>query len=286
MAGMFRGGHRRPTFDTEVEFVAVNQTAPDRSGGYGAIQVTRGPWGAPEVLAEQTIASGERDDFEPTGDSGVQATNLGMFAWFTAGGIQTLMFQENSTRRGYRKTRVENGNWSDWDEISNSDIEDVSANRNRLPLPNPVFITIAGSPNSNIAKGLPPISYAGTRRVGIVIDDATGQSLYYCNNRLSPPRCEHYRRAIDDGTGPASRTYMADVKDIASAERVIGDVAVATRTKSLVFAHATLKPLLEAEGSIAKDWKVRIGGRDMDITQVMDGWVPNQYTRLVVEDRS
>ena len=99
-------------------------------------------------------------------------------------------------------------------------------------------------------------------------------------------RCKHYRRAIDDGLGPASRTYYADVKDIAGSERVIGDQSVAVRTKSLVFAHATLKPLLDAEGSIAKDWKVRIGGRDMDITGVMDGWVPNRYTRLTVEDRT
>lgn len=79
---------------------------------------------------------------------------------------------------------------------------------------------------------------------------------------------------------------MADVKDIAGSERVLGDQSVAVRTKSLVFAHATLKPLLDAEGSIAKDWKVRINGRDMDITGVMDGWVPNRYTRLTVEDRS
>ena len=90
----------------------------------------------------------------------------------------------------------------------------------------------------------------------------------------------------DGNDGPASRTHMADVKDVAGAERVIGDVAVAVTTKSLVFAHATLAPLLEAEGSLAKDWKVRIKGRDMDIVQVMDGWAPNKYVRLVVEDRS
>lgn len=121
--------------------------------------------------------------------------------------------------------------------------------------------------------------------MAILTDDATGQSLYYCNDQLTPPRCEHYRRAIDDGTGPASRTYYADVKDVAGAERTVGDIAVAVSTKSLVFAHATLKPLLDS-GSITKDWKVRINGRDMDITGVMDGWVPNRYSRLIVEDRT
>ena len=78
---------------------------------------------------------------------------------------------------------------------------------------------------------------------------------------------------------------MADAKDIAGAERVVGDQTVAVSTKSLVFAAATLAPLL-AEGSLAKDWKVRIGGRDMDIVSVMDGWVPNRYARLIVEERS
>lgn len=121
-------------------------------------------------------------------------------------------------------------------------------------------------------------------RIGVLIDDATGQSLYYCNNIDN--LCEHLRRAIDDGLGPASRTYLADVKDIAGAERVVGDQTVAVSTKSLVFAHATLKPLLAAETSLAKEWKVRIGNREMDIVGVMDGWVPNRYTRLIVEDRT
>ena len=282
MAGMFRGGHMRPTFDTPVEFIAVNQTATDKSGGYGAPQITWGAWGAPEALAEQDIPTRLFEDFVPTGDSGVQATNIGMFAWYTTGDTQRLMFQQDDGTSGHYKERINNGEWQEWVRVRANNFDEIDANRTRDPLPVPEYVTLD---NNNVARNLPNTNISN-RRIGILIDDATGQSLYYCNDQLTPPRCEHYRRAIDDGAGPASRTYMADVKDIASAERVIGDVAVATRTKSLVFAHATLKPLLDIEGSIAKDWKVRIGGRDMDITQVMDGWVPNQYTRLVVEDRS
>ena len=276
MAGMFRGGHKRPTFDTPVEFISVNQTAPDRSGGYGQPQMVRGAWGAPEVMTETTVAN--RDDFVPTGDSGVQATNLGMFAWYKSNSGIVVLHQENNTLQAFEKTG--SGQWENAENITD-------ANRERAPLPLPQFIIIERKERTNINKNLPPISWSGgLTRYGILIDDATGQSLYYCNNQLSPPRCEHYRRAIDDGLGPASRTYMADVKDVAGAERVVGDVTVAVRTKSLVFAHATLKPLLDAEGAIAKDWKVRINGRDMDIVGVMDGWVPNRYSRLMVEDRS
>ena len=54
MAGMFRGGHMRPTFDTAVEFVSVNQSATDKSGGYGSPITVRGEWGAPEVMTEMT----------------------------------------------------------------------------------------------------------------------------------------------------------------------------------------------------------------------------------------
>ena len=283
MSGMFRGGHKRPTFDTPVEFISINQTATDKSGGYGEPVPVRGEWGAPEIMAETTVA--DRDAFAPTGDSGVQATSIGMFAWYTENNTQTLMLQRNdiSSRPYYKERTLPNGPWGSFDRAN---LRSVSANRQRDPMPLPIFVEISEYENDNIQNHLPPIFWSGSnRRAGILIDDATGQSLYYCNDQLTPPRCEHYRRAIDDGLGPASRIYMADVKDIASAERVVGDLNVATTTKSLVFAHATLKPLLTS-GSLAKDWKVRIGGRDMDITQVMDGWVPNRYARLVVEDRS
>ena len=281
--GAFRGGHMRPTFDTPVEFISVNQTATDKSGGYGSPQVIRGEWGAPVVMTETTAV--DRDDFVPTGDSGVQATNIGMFAWYTEGDTQTLFFQSSFGIAAILiKTRSNGGTWSTWTIIKANAITNSNANRARSPLPNPTYVVVENDADANIANNLPNI-ITPTTKVGILIDDATGQSLYYCNAGLTPPRCEHYRRAIDDGLGPASRTYMADVKDIAGSERVIGDINVATTTKSLVFAHATLRPLLES-GSLAKDWKVRIGGRDMDITQVMDGWVPNRYARLVVEDRS
>ena len=84
---------------------------------------------------------------------------------------------------------------------------------------------------------------------------------------------------------PETLTFLADVKDVAARESVVGDQVVATRTKSLVFAHATLKPLLDRADSLAKEWKVKIGNRDMDIVGVMDDWVPNRYARLIVEDR-
>ena len=281
MSGMFRGGHKRPTFDTPVEFISINQTAIDKSGGYGTIQVIRGEWSGAEVIAEQTIASGDRDDFEPTGDRGVQATNIGIFAWETNGDTQRVFFQDNSRDvvRQRTRTRDQNlqwGNYSRWKPSGSFQKKDAN-NIDRVSLP-VIHVINLDAPPANV-----PNHVDGVDREGILIDDATGQSLYYCNDILD--RCEHYRRAIDDGLAPASRIYMADVKDIASAERVVGDLNVATTTKSLVFAHATLRPLLES-GSLAKDWKVRIGGRDMDITQVMDGWVPNRYARLVVEDRS
>lgn len=270
---MFRGGHARPTFDTPVEFVAVNQTAPDRSGGYGSPQTVWGDWGPPEVMTETTLA--DRDDFVPSGDSGVEATTLGIFAWYVAADTQTLFFQSNNNPERYYKTRTRSGDgwsaFSEWNTGSNI----RRPNRPRDPLPSPAFIT---------PDRLPGISYSGSLRDGILIDDATGQSFYICNDGNN--KCEHYRRAIDDGLGPPSRTYMADVKDVSGAERVVGDQTVAVRTKSLVFAAATLAPMLAEEGSLAKDWKVRIGGRDMDIIGVMDGWVPNRYTRLVVEERS
>ena len=283
MAGMFRGGHKRPTFDTPVEFISVNQTATDKSGGYGSPQITRGAWGEPEVMTEQTVAT--RDDFVPTGDSGVQATTLGIFAWHTEGDTQTLLYQQNDHARAYSKTRAGAGAWSSWSEIRLLHLRFVLADRSRSPLPAPAFVSILADANDTASKGFPRISAGLVPRMAILTDDATGQSLYYCNDQLTPPRCEHYRRAIDDGTGPASRTYYADVKDVAGAERTVGDIAVAVSTKSLVFAHATLKPLLDS-GSITKDWKVRINGRDMDITGVMDGWVPNRYSRLIVEDRT
>ena len=285
MAGMFRGGHARPTFDTPVEFVAVNQTATDKSGGYGSPQVSRGDWGAPEVMTETTLA--DRDDFEPTGDSGVQATTLGMFAWYTEGDTQTLLYQEKTYDDAYYRTRNRNGDgWGVSSKWIGHDgyVSVLDANRGRLPLPFPKFIIVSASRIQNVRNNLPNISSGNFNRIGILVDDDTGQSLYYCNNQVN--RCEHYRRAIDDGLGPASRTYMADVKDVASAERVVGDQTIAVRTKSLVFAAATLAPLLAAEGSLSKDWKVRIDGRDMDIVGVMDGWVPNRYARLIVEERS
>ena len=156
--------------------------------------LVRGAWGAPEGLTEQTIASGDRNDFEPIGESGVQATNLGMFVWYTDGDTQTLLFQNSSGSLVFRKTRLlPNGDFGAFARDRNT-VETV--NRNRDPLPLPGIIRIETNGTENVAKGLPNITAGSSARRALFIDDATGQSLYYCNDQLTPPRCEHYRRSI------------------------------------------------------------------------------------------
>lgn len=282
--GMFRGGHMRPTFDTAVEFIPINQVASDRSGGYGSPSVGYGDWGDAVAMSEKDIEIG---NYLPPDDQdmGVIATvQYGILAWYTDGNTKTLFHQ--ARRQPFASVRVRTNNvWGAWQAFTNNVPPQYlasNANRNRSPLPHAQFIAVNTDASENAALNMPPISL-NAFRYAILVDQPSDQSLYICNDTRN--RCEHYRRLYDGGK-PIRRTYYADVKDIAGTERVLGDQTVATRTKSLVFAHATLKPLLDAEGSIAKDWKVRIDGRDMDITGVMDGWVPNRYTRLTVEDRS
>ena len=285
---MFRGGRKRPTFDTKVELIPVNRDGVGRSGGYGAAPpATYQAWGAPEVMTETTVAN--REAFVPTGiNSGVQATNLGVFAWFLDGSDYIILFQPNDDEAAYYRVRLlPQPNWGAFRDAIGTEYEVTSEDANRPRTqdswPHPQFIYI--DPTGNTNYNLPPIEFSdeeGIGRYGILIDDATGQSLYYCNSIVH--QCQHYRRDFGVPQAP-TRSFLADVKDVAARESVTDGAVVATRTKSLMFAHASLRDLLDGEGSIAKEWKVRIGNREMDIIQVMDGWSPNLYTKLVVEDR-
>lgn len=161
--------------------------------------LVRGAWGAPEVLTEQIIASGDRNDFEPIGESGVQATNIGMFVWYTESNNRTILFASND-----RPLTVAIKREHDNDFISNipttyfngnSKNFNANANRERDPLPTPQFQRISYLSSFNVAKNNPPITISDYRdRFGILLDDATSQSLYYCNDQIN--RCEHYRRSI------------------------------------------------------------------------------------------
>ena len=291
---MFRDGRSRPTFDTEVTLIPTNRDRADRSGGYGAKPPPEyQAWSAPEVMAEQTVAN--REAFIPPSTSlGVQATNLGIFAWFNAtlpgdtNEYQHLLFQPNDDEAAYvRRRRTARVTWGAFTDAIGTQYEVTSENANRPRTqnswPHPQFIYI--DPSGNADFNLPPIEFSdeeGIGRYGILIDDATGQSLYYCNSLVH--QCQHYRRAfgvVETG----NLTLLADVKDVAARESVIDGSVVATRTKSLVFAHASLKDLLDGAGSIAKEWKLRIGNKELDITQVLDDWAPNRYVRIVAEDR-
>ena len=144
--------------------------------------LVRGAWGAPEGLTEQTIASGDYNDFEPIGENGVQATNIGMFVWWIENGGQRVFFQDNTDI--FVDIKINNV----WQNISNvGGLVLDNLNRNRDPIP---FPRVADNYTLNIPNALSAV----TNRQFIVVDDATGQSLYYCNNQIN--RCEHYRRSI------------------------------------------------------------------------------------------
>ena len=107
-------------------------------------------------------------------------------------------------------------------------------------------------------------------------------------DRSSADRSGGYRKP-NPANAVASMTLYADVKDIAAREAVVGDLNVATRTKSLVFPRAALTALTSAPEALAKQWKIQIGNqadRQLDITAVMDDYSPGQYIKLVAEDRS
>ena len=172
---------------------ALQERIGEAAKGYRTLPTVRGPWGTPEVMTETTIASGEKDDFEPTGDSGVEATNLGMFAWFVYNlNNQVLFFQDSNTSQSFYRSRTRESNgWGSFGKFFDGSFFQIdNPNRTRDPLPYPAFIF---NRSMNI-EGL----YDTQAISGILIDDATGQSFYYCNSLLTQPRCEHYRRAITD----------------------------------------------------------------------------------------
>lgn len=287
--GMFRDGRARPTFDTEVEFIPVNRADVDRSGGYGerraATPARYGEWSAPEIdTGREGLAI---RNFIPDTDAGHRCTATGPQAWFVENGTRVVI-QSNDGIGGLDNYRVktrpasETGTWRD------SGTEDpayliADANRARTdPLAFPRVIAWTGA---NLPAYTPA---AGDGDYAILLDTAQGQTLLA--GRESVDDCLIWTRAWvpaepGDPAPPANLTLRADVKDVAARESVLDGAVVATRTKSLVFAHAALKPLLDGEGSIAKEWKIRIEGKDLDITQVLDGWVPNRYVRIVAEDR-
>ena len=289
--GMFRNGRSRPTFDTTVELVPVNRTTTDRLRGYGTQpQAEYQAWGSPEVMAEQTLAS--RTIFDPPRNTnGVQATSLGVYAWYVEGANMHVLFQPNDDEAAFSRSKpVGQNGWSIGQDFVDAigtpyEVSDENANRPRTETtwPNPQFIYIDPLGNDDPRYNLPAIEFSGdTGRYGILIDDATGQSLYYCNTLVH--QCQHYRRAYGVPQLP-NLTLLADVKDVSARESVVDGSVVASRTKSLVFAHASLKALLDGEGSIPKEWKLRIGNKELDITQVLDDWVPNRYVRIIAEDR-
>ena len=186
-------------------------------------EIERGAWSAPEVMTETNIASGDRDDFDPTGDSGVQATNLGIFAWYTEGNTLYLMLQYSDRGEVWYKSRTNNV-WSDWSGLGTLKANETNANRNRDPLPTPNAIRIETNASENTANNLPPISPGSSYRRGILIDDATGQSLYYCNDQI--PACQHYRRSIGNRVIEEAKTVYkipnkSDVIVLANGEELV-----------------------------------------------------------------
>ena len=281
--GMFRDRRARPTFDTKVEFIPINQTQADQSRGYKPRRLEE-VWGAWSGPTPSTVTdSPEFGAFVPPNDEGHECQAAGAMAWFVENGERVVVHVSIDSIFAVKKRAAsETGSWV---SPGTQDASYFIADANRPQGSKARLVRwAAGGANPRTAN-LPAFAL-GNRdgQYGILIDTDEGQTLI--STRFNPEDCLEWTRTYTpaDPVTP-NRTFLADVKDIAGAERVVGEQVVAVRTKSLVFAHAALKPLLDAEGSIAKDWKVSIGGREMDIVQVMDGWVPNRYTRLVVEDR-
>ena len=281
--GSFRGGHSRPTFDTQVTFLPVNQTAVDRSGGYKQ-RIDEPIWGAWTGPApSQVTDSPEFGAFVPPDDEGHECNISGGLAWFVEGG-ERVIINVGIDNNFFVKKRAasETGSWL---SPGTRDISYLIADANRPQGSKARLVKwIADGTNPRTANL--PVHTPAVRdgEYGILIDTAEGQTLI--TTRFNPEDCLEWTRTYtpaDPSIEPF--TLLADVKDIAGAERVAGDLEVGVRTKSLVFAQSSIKFLLDRPGSIAKEWKVRIGNREMDIVGVVDGWVQNRYSRLVVEDR-
>ena len=294
MAGMFRGGRRRPTFDTVVTLIPINRTQADRLGGYIPTEFSLSEWKAPTTPAVEALKAATDFSARDRGDRGMAATTQGVIAWdcFILAGRGCRFVHLRIAPDGtvsYRQRRVAVGNYPDiidddpftdgyppssvfHDPATTLAIERSEAARLNI-------IQISATASENEGKELPPVtpraSYAAT------VDDAAGQTFLW---PTADGSAQQFRRAWTDGSAEAM-TLLADVKDVAAREPVVGDVSVAVQTKSLIFAHATLAPLIAGTDALAKQWKVRIGNRDMDIVGVMSDWDPGRYIRLIAEDR-
>ena len=235
--GMFRGGHARPTFDTAVEFIPVNQTPDERSGGHAVPYV----FGIGEPARFRYIATTTSEWVVPA----LPPLNIET-DWATN--------TTNADRLGVDGKQVWKALWNAR-RTSAADIEDP---------PND-----SGSIQSDDLSSLPVCS-ADTPFLWVSRRDGTVADISPEGWSVPVLQCG---------------ILYADVKDVAAKESVVGEVNVATRTKSLIFAQASLRTLLDADTSLAKDWKVKINGREMEITGVVDGWTQNLYSRLTVEDR-
>ena len=281
--GSFRGGHSRPTFDTQVTFLPVNQTAVDRSGGYKQ-RIDEPIWGAWTGPApSQVTDSPEFGAFVPPDDEGHECQATGAMAWFVEGGERVVLYASTDTFFFVKKRAAsETGTWI---SQGSPDASYVITDANRPQGSKARFVRWAASGANQRTANLPVHTLAARDGAyGILVDTAEGQTLI--TTRFNPEDCLEWTRTYtpaDPSIEPF--TLLADVKDIAASESVASDIQSAKRTKSLVFAQASLKALLDRDESIAANWKVRIGNREMDIVGVVDGWVQNRYSRLVVEDR-
>ena len=288
--GMYRRGRERPTFDTPVQFVPINQTPADLSRGYGTPEYALGDWTGPvdppfEFADQATFSARDR------GERGMLASNIGVFVWdcflVNRGCRFVHLFIAIDGSVSYRQRRTPVNVYPDqidsdaWNTgyppastfqapIATLDIERGETLRVNL-------IQISETASKNAGKGLPPISTPAQATYAAVTDDAVGQTFMW-NTGAS----QEFRRTWTDGRESAFEA-TADAKDIASAESVTGQLDVAVTTKSLIFAHAALAPRLGS--GFAKKWKAVIGGRDYDITGIQDGYAKNLYVRITAEAR-
>ena len=280
--GMFRDGRGRPTFDTKVEFVPVNRIAADRSGGYGSrvTEAVWGAWSAPVSDTDRDPGIGFRR-YLPPSDNGWSCTEFGPRAWAVEGDTRVAM-QASDDANFLVKTRPASET-GDWRDSGTADAAYLIADANRPRGSFPRIVQWTDDATANLPTYTP---FGSDGRFAILVDTDEGQTLL--TGRGITDDCLVWTRTYTPADpAVANRTFLADVKDVAGRESAIDGAVVAARTKSLIFAYASLKPLLDAEGAgLAKSWKIRIGTRDLDILSILDDWAPNRYVRIVAEERA
>ena len=284
MAGMFRSGRRRPTFDTAVDFIPINRDGADRLGGYvkrGPPEPVWGAWSGPSAVPSAPFSNFQT--FAPPTDAGHECQEQGARAWWVEGGERIVAQVDIDSAFTLKKRAAsDTGTWND-NGTQDAAYLITDANRDRGSSPRIVRLAAVG-PNPRTAN-LPGFTPAGRDGVyGILIDTDGGQTL--ASTRFDPIGCFEWTRTYTPADPVAATlTFLADVKDVAAREAVVGEVQVASQTKSLIFAHATLAPLIAGADALAKQWKLRIGVREMDIVGVQSDWSPGRYVRLIAEDR-